>query len=127
MAVYLAGDIHGLLEISKVVEYFDEDSLTEECSKDKDYLLDWYWCGWNSTPDARTMQEKAKEWYEKYDAELLRISHDTLTFKCRKMSEKEAKELIEETTQLYELIVDCKPEKLLNHLMENETFTLWWD
>ena len=39
MAVYLAGDIHGLLEISKVVEYFDEDSLTEECSKDKDYLI----------------------------------------------------------------------------------------
>lgn len=90
-------------------------------------LLDLYWGGWNSTPDARTMQEKAKGWHEKYDAELLRISHDTLTFKCRKMSEKEAKELIEETAQLYALIVDCKPEKLLNHLMENETFTLWWD
>lgn len=90
-------------------------------------LLDWYWGGWNSTPDARTMQEKAKEWYEKYDAELVKISHDTLKFKCRKMYEKEAKELIEETKQLYALIVDCKPEKLVNHLMEKETFTLWWD
>lgn len=39
MAVYLAGDIHGLLEIDKVVEYFDDDSLTEECSKEKDYLI----------------------------------------------------------------------------------------
>lgn len=73
------------------------------------------------------MKEKAKEWYEKYGAELLRISHDTLTFKCRKLSEKEAKELIEEVTQLYALIVGCKPENLLNYLVENETFTLWWD
>lgn len=90
-------------------------------------LLDWYWGGWNNTPDAETMREKAKGWYKKYNAELLRVSHDTLTFKCRKLSEREAKKLIEETTQLYALIVDCEPEKLLNHLMENETFTLWWD
>lgn len=73
------------------------------------------------------MQEKAKEWYEKYDAELIRISEDTLTFKCRKLTEIEARDLIEEVTQLYALITDCEQEELINHLMENEIFTLWWD
>ena len=108
-----------------------EEILTVRFDVDYSYevlgLLDCYWGGWNSTPHAKIMEEKAKEWYEKYDAELLRISHDTLTFKCRKLSEKEANELIEETTQLYALIVDCKEEELVQHLMENETFTLWWD
>lgn len=39
MAVYLVGDTHGIVDINKVVEYFDEDSLTEECSKENDYLI----------------------------------------------------------------------------------------
>lgn len=73
------------------------------------------------------MQEKAREWYEKYDAELVKISHDTLTFNCRKLSDKEAKELIEDVEQLYALIIDCEPDELIGHLMNNETFTLWWD
>lgn len=90
-------------------------------------LFDWYWGGWNNTPDAQTMHEKAKEWYEKYDAELVKISHDTLTFNCRKLSEIEARNLMEEAIQLYAVIIDCKPEELLNHLMEKQAFTLWWD
>lgn len=47
-------------------------------------LFEWYWGGWNFTPNADTMQVIAKKWYEKFDAELIRISHDTLSFKCRK-------------------------------------------
>lgn len=39
MAVYLVGDTHGLTDINKVTEYFDVDSLTEDCSKEKDYLI----------------------------------------------------------------------------------------
>ena len=39
MAVYLVGDTHGMVDINKVVEYFDEDSLIEECSKENDYLI----------------------------------------------------------------------------------------
>lgn len=87
-----------------------------------------YWGGWNGTcPKSSVMAEVAKEWYEKYDAELMKISHDTLTFACRKLTEIEARDLIEEATQLYAMIIDCEQEELINHLMENETFTLWWD
>lgn len=39
MAIYLAGDTHELIDIDKVMNYFEEDSLTEKCSKDKDYLI----------------------------------------------------------------------------------------
>ena len=59
-------------------------------------LFEWYWGGWNSTPDADVMQIVAKKWYEKYDAELIRISHDTLSFECRKLSENEAQILMRE-------------------------------
>lgn len=87
-----------------------------------------YWGGWNGTcPKSSTMAEIAKIWYEKYDAELVKISHDTLTFTCRKLTEIEARNLVEEATQLYAMIIDCEQETLINHLMENETFTLWWD
>lgn len=87
-----------------------------------------HWGGWNGTcPESSKMAEIAKMWYEKYDAELVKISHDTLTFNCRKLSEIEAANLIAESTQLYAMIIDCEPEEVLNHLMENETFTLWWD
>ena len=112
--------------------YHREEEMIKVCF-DVEYsyevlgLLEFYWGGWNSTPDARTMREKAKEWYEKYGAELLRISHDTLTFKCRKLTENEAKELIEETMSLCALITDCEPEELLDYLRESQKFTLWWD
>lgn len=89
--------------------------------------LDWYWGGWNNTPNTRVMQAKAKEWYEKYNAKLLRISHDTLTFQCKRLSEEEAKELIEDAVQMYALIIDTEPEDLVNYLMKEEKFTLWWD
>ena len=112
--------------------YHREEEMIKVCF-DVEYsyevlgLLEFYWGGWNSTPDARTMREKAKEWYKKYGAELITISHDTLTFKCRKLTENEAKELIEETMSLCALITDCEPEELLDYLRESQKFTLWWD
>lgn len=90
-------------------------------------MLEHYWGGWNSTPTSVEMAKIAKKWYEKYDAELIKISHDTLTFTCRKLSESEAKELMDEAEALCALIVDCKPEEMLEHLINKETFTLWWD
>lgn len=32
-----------------------------------------------------------------------------------------------EAIELYALIIDCEPEEMLGHLMNKETFTLWWD
>lgn len=106
-----------------------EETLSVRFDVDYSYqildLLDSYWVGWNGTcPKSSTMAGIAKAWYEKYDAELVKISHDTLTFNSRKLSEIEARNLMEEAIQLYAVIIDCKPEELLNHLMEKETFTL---
>lgn len=83
-----------------------------------------YWGGWNCTPNTAVMQEMAKKWHEKYDAELIRISHDTLSFQCRKLSEAEAESLMQEIYSLFAEIVDCGSEELLGYLMENQTFTL---
>ena len=87
-------------------------------------LLLGYWGGWNCTPNTAVMQEMAKKWHEKYDAELIRISHDTLSFQCRKLSEAEAESLMQEIYSLFAEIVDCGSEELLGYLMENQTFTL---
>lgn len=109
----------------------NEETINVRFNVDYSYqileLFDFYWGGWNSTPTSLAMAEIAKKWYEKYEAELMRISHDTLTFNCRKLSELEAKELMNEAIELYALIIDCEPEEMLGHLMNKETFTLWWD
>ena len=90
-------------------------------------LFQWYWGGWNSNPNADAIQAIAKKWYEKFDAELIRISHDTLSFKCRKLSENEAQILQQEINNLSAEIIDCSSGDLLDHLMEKKRFTLWWD
>ena len=90
-------------------------------------LFEWYWGGWNSTPNADVMQIVAKKWYEKYDAELIRISHDMLSFECRKLSENEAQILLQEIKNLSAEIIDCCAGEWLDHLMEKQSFTLWWD
>ncbi|MGN0485067.1 MAG: DUF4253 domain-containing protein [Lachnospiraceae bacterium] len=89
--------------------------------------FDWYWGNFNKCPDCRTMKSKAKEWYEKYEAELVQISHDTLTFQCRKLSETEAKEILAEASELHAEIIDCKTEDLVSYMTKYGRFTLWWD
>lgn len=90
-------------------------------------LFEGYWGNWNFTPSAGAMQKIAKEWYKKYGAELTCISNNTLAFTCKKMSEEEARNLIEEVKSIHAEITDCKPEELVRHLMEKKSFTLWWD
>ncbi|MDD6170098.1 MAG: metallophosphoesterase [Lachnospiraceae bacterium] len=58
MAIYLAGDTHELIDIDKVMNYFEEDSLTEKCSKDKDYLIILGDCGavWDGEENDKEVQ-----------------------------------------------------------------------
>jgi hypothetical protein len=63
-------------------------------------FLESYWGDFNACPNCRTMKEKAREWHDRYGAELIRISHDTLTFQCRGLSTEEAEEIIEEAYRL---------------------------
>ena len=59
-----------------------------------------YWGGWNSTPQSWQMVKIAKSWNEKYGAELIMVSHDTLTFSCRQLTDEEIRELSDETAAL---------------------------
>lgn len=59
MAVYLAGDTHGLLDIQKVKDYFSEDAMTHECTKEEDYLIILGDCGavWDGGKKDQEVQE----------------------------------------------------------------------
>lgn len=43
------------------------------------------------------------------------------------IAETSVKELMGEVIELDALIIDCKPEEMLEYLKNRETFTLWWD
>lgn len=90
-------------------------------------LLDQYWGSFNACPDCRTMKDAAKEWHERYGAELTRIAHNSLTFQCGSLSEKEAEEIIAQASRLHGEIIDCRPENLVSYLTKECRFTLWWD
>lgn len=59
MAVYLCGDTHGVQDIEKVKEYFDESSFSDECSKEDSYLIILGDCGvlWDDGEEDRQVKE----------------------------------------------------------------------
>lgn len=63
MAIYLTGDTHGLQDIRKVTEFFDEDALTEECSKENDFLVILGDCGavWDGGEHDKQVQKVLNE------------------------------------------------------------------
>lgn len=87
-----------------------------------------WWGGWNGCPDWRTMRDKAQEWYVKYGAELKEISHDTLVFVCRKLSEDEVAVLWDDICQFAPNSRDIADENAIKErLWLDSEFTLWWD
>ena len=90
-------------------------------------LLDCLW-GADSRPAIKTIQENAKAWWEKFDAELIRISHDALTFKCRKLTDGEIDMLFNE---IQELNAESNWRGGFNKLREiikkKKIFSIWWD
>lgn len=92
-----------------------------------DEMGEW-WGGWNDCPDSGTMKNKAQEWYDKYGAELKEISHDTLVFSCRKLSESEANALWEDICRFAPNSRDIDDEATIKErLLKDSGFTLWWD
>lgn len=86
----------------------------------------WYWGSFNSCPDWQTMRDFSEKWNEKYGAELVLIAHDALEFRCRKLTEKEAAEIIAEANSLTAEVINCDHE-LNKNLVGKNGFTLWWD
>lgn len=59
MAIYLCGDTHGMQDIEKVKEYFDESSFSDECIKEDSYLIVLGDCGvlWDDGEEDRQVKE----------------------------------------------------------------------
>lgn len=91
-------------------------------------LLDCCLWGADSRPAIKTIQGKAKAWSEKYDAELIRISHDALTFKCRKLTDEEVDLLFNEIRELgAESNWRGGFERLRDIIKKEQLFSVWWD
>lgn len=87
-----------------------------------------WWGGWNDCPNWHTMRDKAKAWYAEYGAELKEISHDTLVFVCRKLSEEEVDVLWDDICQFAPNSRDIADEDTIKErLLRNSEFILWWD
>ena len=89
-------------------------------------MLGQWWGDWNSCPDCVTMGHKAREWQEKYGAELNVISHDTLIFHCQCLSESEAESLWNEICRIAPNSQHLKANGI-NTILKHCEFALWWD
>lgn len=87
------------------------------------------WGAWNDCPDWRTMGRISKEWYEKYGAEIIKISHDSLEFQCnRKLVAKEVEQLMAEMAEFAPNSMDIADyDTIKGMLMIEGRFILWWD
>lgn len=87
------------------------------------------WGNWNDCPDWKVMKQKAKNWYENYGAELVKIAHDTLVFQCnRKLTVDEVENLIMDISSFAPNSLDiAKHETIKKKLAEDGIFILWWD
>lgn len=87
------------------------------------------WGGWNDCPEWRTVERKSKEWYEKYGAEIIKISHDSLEFKCyKKLVTEEIEQLMIEIAEFAPNSLDlANYETITEKLRREGRFVLWWD
>ena len=114
-------------KMAEIDEFAVDFSLSD--STDVFEYLGNYWGRWNDCPDWKTMQHKAKEWFDKYTAEVVKISHDTIWFKCiRSLEEQEVDELIKDFTEFAPNSQDIDDmENIRADLLEKGEFVLWWD
>ncbi len=89
-------------------------------------MMGQWWGGWNDCPDYKAMGGKAQEWQEQYGAELMEISHDTLVFRCRSLTENEADILWRDICQIAPDSRHIK-ENSKKKILECGEFSLWWD
>lgn len=85
------------------------------------------WGNWNDCPNWREMWAKAKEWYERYEAEVVKLSHDTVWFKCaRCLNDREADVLIKDFSEFAPNSI-AHADTIKKCLSEKGEFVLWWD
>ena len=87
-----------------------------------------FWGGWNEVPSAMAMRAIARHWEEKYDFELISVSHDQLGFQCKRvLTEQEIELLLYEIINVAPNTVDIYKRKCEKSFKEKGCIFLWWD
>lgn len=90
------------------------------------------WGGWNECPSNSILKEKSKCWHEKYGAEIIKVTHDSLYYKCSKFLDTEDAEiLIQDILNFCPGCLEAYEFHSVDHMKEillsEKTFILWWD
>ena len=88
-----------------------------------------YWGGWNSTPTAAEMYNRAKEWEERFGTEIVGLSYNSVDFVLnRKLSDIEIEDLIKECEDI-QADAACSGgyEEKQKIIREKGELHIWWD
>ena len=88
-----------------------------------------YWGGWNSTPAAAEMYNRAKEWEERFGTEIVGLSYNSVDFVLnRKLSDIEIEDLIKECEDLHaDAACSGGYEEMRKIIREKGELHIWWD
>lgn len=116
----------------KPVYTFEESIPVKFAVKESYEIFDYLgnsWGFWNECPSHQVMKEQAKLWKELYGAEIIRIAHDVVGFKCdRKLNDAEVDGLLKEIETFAPNSMDIADyTEIKKKLQEKGIFTLWWD
>lgn len=92
-------------------------------------LLGNYWGGWKSTPTADEMYNIAKRWENRFGAEIIGLSYDSIDFRFeRELSDMEIDSLINECKKIYaEAACNGGYEEMRKIIKEKSELHIWWD
>lgn len=92
-------------------------------------LLGYYWGGWNSTPTADEMYDIAKKWEDRFCAEIIGLSYNSIDFRFnRKLSDTEIEVLINECKNIYaDAACSGGYEEMRKIIKEKLELHIWWD
>lgn len=88
-----------------------------------------YWGGWNSAPTADKMYDIAKKWEDKFCAEIIGLSYNSIDFRFnRKLSDTEIEGLINECKNIYaDAACNGGYEEMRTMIKEKMELHIWWD
>ena len=92
-------------------------------------LLGNYWGGWNSTPTAGEMYDITKKWEDRFCAEIIGLSYNSIDFRFnRKLSDTEIEVLINECKNIYaDAACNGGYEEMRTMIKEKLELHIWWD
>lgn len=92
-------------------------------------LLGNYWGGWNLTPTAGEMYDIAKNWEDRFGAEIIGLSYDSIEFQLtRKLSDNEIDNLIDECRSIYaDAACSGGYEEMKKIIKDKSKLHIWWD